>query len=262
MRALFASRTRLDAELDAEMRAHLDALEDEHRARGLSDDDARAAARRDFGGVAQIAEAYRDQRGVPFFDTLAQDLRYALRMWGRAPAFSVVVMAVLALGIGANTAMFTLVDALLFRPLPGHTAALQGVYSRDRTRPDTYRGFSYPNYTDLRDRSDIFDGLIAHAAALVGMPAGDTIRRAFVELVSSNFFSTLGVPLAAGRTFTAEEERPGAQSRVAIVRYEYWRNAGFDPSVLGRTIRINAQDFTIVGVAPPGFTGTTALISA
>src|SRR5258708_27486867 len=96
-------------------------------------------------------------RGIPFVDTLVQDVRYAVRMWARAPGFSVVVIAVLALGIGANTAMFTLVDALLFRPLPGRAAELLGVYSRERTRPDSYRSFSYPNYVDLRDGADIFD---------------------------------------------------------------------------------------------------------
>jgi predicted permease len=255
----FTSRGRLDAELDDELRAHLDLLADEHRQGGLSRTEARAAALRDFGGVAQITEVYRDQRGIPFLDALAQDVRYALRMWRRAPGFSAVVIAVLALGIGANTAMFTIVNALLFRPLSGRAAELLGVYSHERTKPDSYRGFSYPNYVDLRDRGDVFDGLMAHAFTLVGLPAGDTTRRAFVEVVSSNFFSTLGVSPAAGRTFTPEEERPGAQIPVVIVRYDYWKQAGFDPAVLGRTLHVNAQDFTIVGIAPEGFAGTTAL---
>jgi len=192
-------------------------------------------------------------------ETFSHDIRYAFRMWLRAPAFAAVVVAVLALGIGANTAMFSVVNSLLFRPLPGRGSELVGVYSHDRTRPDVYRNFSYPNYADLRDRSEAFDKLLAHTFAMVGMPAGETTRRAFVDVVSSNFFDTLGVSLAAGRPFTADEERPGAAIPVAIVTYQYWRREAFNPAILGRILRVNAQDFTIVGVAPEGFTGTTPL---
>jgi predicted permease len=194
-----------------------------------------------------------------FFDALSQDVRFGVRMWRRSPGFAAVVALVLAVGIGANTAMFTIVDSLLFRRLPGRGSELIGVYSHDRTRLDAYRNFSYPNYVDLRDRRDIFDGLLAHTFAMVGMPAGDTTRRAFVDIVSSNFFSTLGATLAAGRAFTPDEERAGAGIPVVIVRYDYWKRTGFDRDVVGRTLRVNARDFTIVGVAPEGFTGTIAL---
>ena len=270
MRALRALRARIagvaagsrrDAELDEELRAHLDMLADEHERRGLSRGAARQAALRDFGGVTQITEAYREQRGLPFFDTLRQDVRYALRMWRRAPGFNLVVILVLALGIGANSAMFTLVNALLFRPLPGHASELVGLYSHDPAKPDSYRAFSFPNYADVRDRADVFDGLLAHTFTLVGVKQGDVARRTFVEVVSSNFFSTIGVSLAAGRPFTAEEERPTADMPVAIVGYARWRDAGLSPAFIGSTISINSRDFTIVGVAPPGFTGTTALIA-
>jgi predicted permease len=252
---------RLDADLDDEMRAHLDMLADEHQARGLSPADARAAALRDFGGVARTKESYRDQRGMPFVDTLAQDVRYGLRMWRRAPGFSAVVVAVVALGIGANSAMFTFVNAMLFRSLSGRAAELVGVYSHDPTQPNSYRVFSYPNFADIRDRNDVFDELIAFTFTLTGRPAGDVMQRAFVELVSANFFSAIDVRLAAGRAFTADEERPGAKFPVAIASYAAWQKAGFDPAFVGRTIRINTQDFTVVGVAPKGFTGTSALIA-
>ena len=185
---------------------------------------------------------------------LLQDLRFGARTLRRTPGFTLVAVLVLALGIGANSAMFTLVNALLLRPLAGRTDEMVGLYSHDRTKPDSYRGFSYPNYVDIRDRNDVFDGLMAHTFAMVGLPEGDATRRAFVELISSNYFDTLGVPLSAGRSFTAAEERPGARIPVVIV--------GTDRAAqLGQIIRINAIDFTVVGVAPRGFTGTMALVS-
>jgi predicted permease len=193
---------------------------------------------------------------------LLHDVRYALRTFAQAPAFTLVALAVLAIGIGGNTAMFTLVNAMIFQPLPGQRPGIVGVFSHDRTKPDSYRSFSYPNYVDLREGGiDVFDGVLAHTFAMVGMAAGDTMRRTFVELVSSNYFDTLQVPLAAGRSFTPDEERPGAALPVAIVPYERWAAAGRDPAMVGSTLRINATDFTIVGVAPRGFGGTMALVS-
>ena len=193
---------------------------------------------------------------------LWQDLTYARRTFAKAPGFTAIAILVLAVGVGANTAVFSIVNELLFRPLSGRADDLVGVFSHDRTKPDSYRGFSYANYADIRDRSDVFDGLMAHTFALVGMPAGDETRRTFAALISSNYFDTLGVRLAAGRPFTAEEEQPGSKTPAVIVTYGRWQREQLDPSFIGRTIRINAQDFTVVGVAPRGFTGTMALVSA
>jgi predicted permease len=193
---------------------------------------------------------------------LRQDLAYALRTFTKAPGFTTVAILVLALGIGANTAIFTIVNELLFRPLSGRAGELVGLYSHDRTKPDSYRGFSYPNYAEIRAQSGLFDGLMAHTFAMVGTPAGDTTRRTFAEVISSNYFDTLGVRLAAGRAFTADEERPGAHVPVAIITYAQWKKERLDPSFVGKTIRINADDFTVVGVAPEGFTGTMALVAA
>ena len=179
----------------------------------------------------------------------------------RAPGFSVVVILVLALGIGANSAMFTFVNALLFRPLSGRASELVGLYSHDPTQPNSYRSFSYPNFADIRDRNDVFDEVIAYTFSLAGRPAGDVMQRTFVEVVSSNFFSAIGVGMAAGRAFLPDEERPGADIPVAVASYAAWEQSGFDPSFIGRTVRINIRDFTIVGVAPKGFSGTTAFIS-
>src|SRR5262245_13493668 len=251
----------MDAELAEEVRLHLEMLADQYQQRGLSPEDAQLAARREFGGIAHMTERHREQRSLPFFDTLVQDVRYALRLWRRAPGFAAVVVAVLALGIGVNTAMFTFVNVLLFRPLPGRAGQLLGVFSHDPGVPNSYRLFSYPNFVDIRDRSGVFTDTIAFTAMTVGVPQGDTMRRAFVEAVSSNYFAALDVALVAGRTFTPGEERPGAGSAVAIAGYNLWQAAGFDPSFIGRRVRLNTIDFTIVGVTPKGFTGTNALLA-
>jgi predicted permease len=186
---------------------------------------------------------------------LLQDLRFGVRTLAKTPGFTLVAVLVLAIGIGANSAMFSLVNALLIRPLAGEADALVGLYSHDRTKPgSSYRGFSYPNYVDIRENNDVFESLLAHTFSMVGVPNGDTTRQTFIEVVSSNYFDALGVPLVAGRSFTAEEERPSAKIPVAIVRYD-------KRDLLGQTVRINSLDFTVVGVAPPAFTGTMALIS-
>jgi predicted permease len=192
---------------------------------------------------------------------LLQDLRYAVRSFAKAPGFTAVAILVLALGIGVNSATFTIVNALLFRPVPAQGEGIVGLFRYDRTKADSYRAFAYPNYTDIREKSDVFDGLAAHTFSMAGVPAGDSTRRIFVELVSANYFDTLRIPMATGRTFRLEEERPGAAIPVVIVGYDAWRKTGFDPGFVGSTMTINATDFTVVGVAPQGFGGTMALAS-
>jgi predicted permease len=183
-----------------------------------------------------------------------QDLRFGFRTLAKTPAFTIVAIVVLGIGIGANSAMFSLVNALLLKPLAGQADELVGLYSHDRTKPGSYRAFSYWNYADIRDNNDIFASLAAHTFSMVGVPAGDSTRQTFIEVVSSNYFDTLGVALEAGRPFTLEEERPGARLPVAVVSHK-------NRELLGKTIKINAIDFTVVGIAPPNFTGTMALIS-
>jgi predicted permease len=190
-----------------------------------------------------------------------QDLRFAVRSFAKAPGFTAVAIIVLALGIGANSATFTVVNALLFRPVPAQGEGIVGLFRYDRTKPDSYRAFAYPNYLEIREKSDVFDGVAAHTFSMAGVPAGDTTRRIFVELVSSNYFETLRIPLATGRPFLPEEEKPRANIPVVIVSYEKWRAANFDPNFVGSTMKINSTDFTIVGVTPQGFGGTMALAS-
>jgi predicted permease len=194
-----------------------------------------------------------------------QNIRYGLRLLMKQPAFSLMALLVLALGIGANTAMFSLVNAFLFKPLVIKDAdQIAGCFSRSVKRADAYRAFSYSEYAELRERNTVFTSLMAHNLAMVGLSSatgGDNTRRVFSDVVSSNYFDLFGVPLYRGRTFTKDEERPGSAIPVAILSYSHWKKSGADPEILGKTVRINAKLFTVVGVAGEGFTGTTALIS-
>jgi putative ABC transport system permease protein len=191
---------------------------------------------------------------------ILQDLRHGVRMLRRSPGFSAIAIAVLALGIGVNTAVFSLVNTLVLQPRPGRIDELVGVFSRDRNRPERYQDFSYSAYLDLRD-SEVFESLMAHTFSVVGITEHDTTKQSFVAVVSSNYFSTLGVPLVRGRAFSPEEERAGTNARVVIASYAGWRRAGFDREYVGRTVRVNGGEFTIVGVAPRGFSGTMTLLS-
>jgi predicted permease len=194
--------------------------------------------------------------------TFIRDFSYSVRMLSKRPGFTAAAVAVLALGIGANTAIFTLVNGFLLRPLLiREPDRLAGCYSRDTRKPGAYRAFSYPNYADLRDRNPVFTNLAAHNMAMVGLAEGDSTRRVFADMVSSNYFETFGVPLWRGRAFTAAEERPGSGAAVAIVSYPYWKKTGADSQFLGKTVRLNGRLFTVVGIAAEGFSGSTALLS-
>jgi len=176
--------------------------------------------------------------------------------------FTMAAVSVLALGIGANTAIFSLVNSFLLKPLHiQNPHELVGVYSRDTQKPDSYRAFSYPNYADLREHNRVFTKLAAHNLAMEGLSEGDSTRRVFADIVSSNYFATLGAPLLRGRAFTPAEERPGSAIPVLIVSHSFWQKSGADPDLIGKTLRINARIYTVIGIAPEGFTGTTALVS-
>jgi predicted permease len=251
-----------DDDLDRELDLHLDLATEEHSEAGVRE--ARLAARREFGSVSLTKEEVRGLRMGAALERLLshafRDFLYGLRLLGRAPGFTAVAVLILALPIAANSVVFSLVNTVLLQPRPGRMDTLVSVFNHDRQRPDSYRNFSYPLYADLRDRTPIFESLMAHKLALVGVRDGDTTRRCFVEIVSSNYFSTLGVQLAAGRPFSLEEERPGANAPVTIASYSMWRRRSFDPGLIGSQVRVNGTPFTIVGIAPNGLR-TTPVIS-
>lgn len=193
---------------------------------------------------------------------LWQDIRYSVRGLWNKPGFTIAAVTVLGLGIGANTAVFSLVNAFLLRPVQiTRPQEMAGLFSRDVKHPDNYRAFSYPNYIDIRDNNPAFSSLAAHTMAMIGVKDGDQTRRMFAGVVSSNFFSTLGASMALGRTFTAEEEKPDANAAVTVLSYQLWRKLGQDPGILGRQIRVNGRMFSVIGVTPKGFTGTVSVVS-
>ena len=193
---------------------------------------------------------------------MLHDFRFAFRQLVKARAFTAAAVIVLAFGIGANTAIFTLMNTLLFQS-PHYTKAneIVQVFSQDKKNPKTFRGFSYPTYLDIRDQNSVFSGVMAHNLAMVGVGDKGSTRRAFTDVVSANYFSVLGVTPIQGRAFRAEEETPGRNSAVAIVSYNYWKKEGFNPAMLGSTITIDSRPFTAIGILPQGFTGTTQIFA-
>ena len=202
-----------DAELDDEIQAHLDQLAAAHVRDGMSAEAARAAARRDFGGVEQMKETYRDRRGLPLLETLVQDLRYGIRVLRKNPGFTGVAVLSLALGVGANTAVFTFIDALLLRSLP--VANPQELVEMIAQRRGDFAALSFPMYRDLRERQDVFTGMFAtngETPTRLTIPTADgsgstQLDNMRVAFVSGSYFAVLGVRPVLGRLLTESDDR-------------------------------------------------------
>ncbi|MEO5763328.1 MAG: ABC transporter permease [Vicinamibacteria bacterium] len=192
--------------------------------------------------------------------SLKNDVMLSLRRLRKDLGFTGVAVGILALGIGVNTAIFSLVNVILLRPVTGIAAdRMVSLFHKDTTKPDTYRAFSYPDYKEIRENNEAFESVMAHNFSLLGLTEGDVTRRVFGDVVSSNYFQTLGVRLMMGRAFNAEEETPGREAPVTVLSYGLWKKLGADATVLGTQVRINSKNFTVIGVAPDGFSGTMAL---
>lgn len=257
---------RLDRELDAEIRAHLEMAADEYARRGLTPDEARAAAVRAFGAVEPMKERYRDTRGLPALDVLRQDARYAWRTLRKAPAVTSVVVLSLALAIGANTAVFSVINALTLRALPVRDAhALVNLSARGAGNQPAI--ISFPMYRDLRDRQDGLTDILATAGetavrltipdATGGAAELDNMR---VSFVTGNYFDVMGVRPAVGRFFSPDEDRDPNTAEtlgsVIVLSEAFWaRQFGRDPGVVGRTVLVGRARCEVIGVAAPGFTG-------
>ena len=232
------------------------AVEDELR-REIEGHRAQMNDPRAFGNTLRLREEARDAWGWRWLDDLLHDTRFALRTLRHTPGFTLTAILTLALGIGANIGMFSLVSSLLLRPLYDRPDEVVSVYGRGTSPSGGYRGLSYPNYVDLREgTTNIFENLAAFSVVFAGLDSGDGARRALASAVTANYFSIFERPLALGRTFTADEVRLGADVRVAIISHLLWQQRGGDPGIVGQTVRINGEQFTVVGVAKEGFTGT------
>ena len=252
-------RRQEEAELAEEFRYHLEQEIENNIRSGMNPQEARTAALLLIGPIAYQQEQCRDSRGTAFIDTLARDLRYAVKMLRRAPLFTAAAVVTLALGIGANTTVFTFIENILLRPLPVRDPRQLVFLNWGRMS-----NVSYPNYVDFRDRNRTFSNLIAFRCNPVslGIQARDSYRIWGYE-ATGNYFETLGVSPFLGRFFTPEEDREPGANPVMVISYRLWRNRfAADPVTIGRQVRLNGYPFTIIGVAPPGFGGTELIINA
>lgn len=247
----FVLRRRRENRLADEIQAHLDQLTDEHIARGLSPGEARLAARKSFGGVDQVKERYRDQRGLPFIDALGQDIRFAFRLMRKNPGFSLTAVGSLALSIGALTLAFSAVNALVLKPLPvREPGSVYFLQSRSS-------GWSYPDYTDLRDRVDSAEALMGYRIAMMNVGLAQQPAILWGYLATGNYFDGLGITPAAGRFFTAADDSEPGASPFAVIGYDTWQaRFGGRANIVGSDVAINGLHYTILGVAPKGFHGT------
>jgi predicted permease len=250
-----------EAEMARELEMHIQMQTEDNLRCGMSPGEARREAVLKFGAVEAAKESYRDQRGLPQFDILRQDLRYALRQLRKTPAFTVVVILTLALGIGANTAIFSAMNVALWRALPVHDPArllfLNTTLQFGAQSGDGDTSLTEYIFEQLRLQREVLSDLVGFAPISnqrVGVRYGREPEEALVDVVSGNFFSGLGVEAALGRTFRVEDETHHAP--LAVVSYAYWsERVGRDPAVLGHPLFIKGIPFTIIGVAAPKFIG-------
>ena len=272
LRSLFR-RKAVESELDDELRFHFDQLVNQHLSAGVPMAEAKRRARIEFGGTEQVREECREARGTQFLETLAQDFRFNLRMLRKAPGFTAIAVLTLALGIGANTAIFSVLESVLLRSLPVHDPGELVVLTDPEAHGANFGSqggsrslLAYSEFEYLRDHNDVFpemfaaDSTMPDAEVVVGdSSAGHGEKQqARIKLVSGGYFATLGVKPAAGRFFDSGVDRVRGGSPIAVVSYSFWKQRfGLNPSLLGKTIQIHQTSFEIIGVTPPGFFGET-----
>lgn len=266
-------RRRREEELDEELLAHLRMAVEERIESGESREEAEAAVRREFGNVALVKEATRAAWGWVWLEQWLQDVRYGLRFMRRGPGFTAIAVLTLALGVGANTAIFSVVDAVLLKKLPvkepdqlvlfrsvggekydigGHI----GSAGRDASGQVILSSFPYQTYARFREEQSVLSDVFAFGTLSLNVNAFGEASVASGQAVSGNYYAGLGVPAIIGRTLTDEDDKPSA-APVAVITYRYWQSRfGGDPSVVGKQINLNNIAFTVIGVTPAGFNGT------
>jgi predicted permease len=259
LRGLFLRR-KLERDLEDEIRFDLEMRTEDNLRRGMSPDEARREALRKFGGVEQVKESCRDRHSLTAVDSILRDLRYGARMLFKHKGFTAVAVLSLALGIGANTAIFSLIDALLLKSLPVEWP--EQLYFIQNVGPRTPEGGAppYPCFERFRDQNRSFAGLAAFTGYGPRLRVDGRIEEVRAQQVSGNFFALLGVNVVLGRAFgPADDATPGKggpDGLVAVISYNYWTNRfGRDPGVIGKVLGLGADPVTVIGVAPPGFHG-------
>jgi putative ABC transport system permease protein len=243
------SNARVEKELEREINSHLTLLEDDFLRKGMGAEEARAAARRAYGGVEQAKQSHRDERTVLWLDRLVHDVRYAARQLGKSPGFSLVAVVTFALGIGANTAIFSLADLIIPRPvsLPG-LDRLVSIEEQSSMNDDS--GISAANYLDLREVTHSFEQLAAYEYWSTGVGGQEQPYEALGVKVTANFFAIVGIEPASGRDFVAGEEQGGSGQEVILSNAFWRRRLAADPSVIGRHLKLGGEVYTVIGVMP------------
>ena len=250
----YIRRDRFDRELEEEMRFHLEMKAEENLAAGISPEEARYAAQRQFGNQTLLREASRDMWGFRSIETLFQDLRFGIRMFLKSPGLTAVLIGAIALGIGFNSALFSVVNTLLLSPLPFPDAdRLTIAWTRSAKISNTRLGVTADEFAEWRKQTQSFAGIAAHAGWLFNLSGTDEPERIQAGRVSTNFFSVFGIKPALGRDFLPEEDELKG-GRVVILSQSVWRRRfNADPSLIGRTITLNDLPYTVVGILPPEF---------
>lgn len=257
-------RRHVETDLDAELRSYVDLLADEKAAAGMSAGDARRAALVELGGVEQVKEDVRDARSGLWLDAVWHDLRFGVRSLIKTPALTAIAVVSLALGIGVNASLFSLVDRLVLTTLPVRDVdRLVIIFSNNRT--GLTDRLSYPDLELIRSSFEIFDGIFGRMELPHVVESGNVMTRVRAEIVTGNYFDVLGLKPALGRTITPEDDRSGTEFAI-VVGHRFWQTAlGGDPNVVGRSLRIGPPEdpvvlstvvLRVVGVAPPEFSGT------
>jgi putative ABC transport system permease protein len=256
LRSLFQHDT-LESEADTELRFHFDQQVEKHIKSGLTREEALRRARIEFGGHEQLKEEIRDARGVNFIETLFQDIRYGLRILGHTPVISCVAVLSLALGIGANTAIFSLIDTVILRLLPVEKPEdlVQLLRANFSGTGEGSPSFTNPLWEQVRDHQDVFSGAFAWGESRFDLSQGGAVHYAGGIFASGSYFNTLGVRPAAGRLISPSDDTRGCPA-VAVLSYGFWRNHfGGTKEAVGGTLSLNNHPFQIIGVSSPGFYG-------
>ena len=252
-------RRQKEAELREKLEFHLEEEAEERRADGLTEEEAGYAARRDLGNYTLVQEDTQAAWGWTLLEQFIRDVRYAFRSLRNSPLFTAVAMLTLALGIGANTAIFSLMDQVLLQSLPvQHPEQLVLVAERGVRFGSSWgeNDISYPMYRDFRDGNQVFSGMFCRFPVSISLGYGDRTERVSAELVSGSYFPILGVTAIIGRTLTPDDDRVPGGHPVAMLSHSFWQSRfSSDPSIVGRQIVANGYTFTVIGVSRAGFDG-------